>query len=110
MDNADDLYSSFLKYVESITIISILYIPNNVLFFKKTHLKATTLNLLLLICHAFLISIHLFSIVFIYAFFTEEKTPGNYTFKFDSSILKIINLTKIDGNANSLIFVILCYM
>lgn len=43
-------------------------------------------------------------------FFTEEKTPGNYTFKFDSSILKIINLTKIDGNANSLLFVILCYM
>lgn len=43
-------------------------------------------------------------------FFTEEKTPGNYTFKFDSSILNIINLTKIDGNANSLLFVILCNM
>lgn len=101
----------FLIYVDSITIISILYIPHNVLFFKKTHLKATTLNLLLLICHAFLISIHVYSIVLIYAFFfTEEKTPGNYTFKFDSSILNIINLTKIDGNANSLLFVILCYM
>lgn len=43
-------------------------------------------------------------------FSTEEKTPGNYTFKFDSSILKIFNLTKINRNENSLLFVISCYM
>lgn len=50
-------------------------------------------------------------LLFLFMFlFIEEKILGNYIFKFDLLILKIINLIKIDGNVNSLFFVILCYM